>query len=179
MSYQPATNKTISESGKIINARVGIDSAHQQVHEGHHYFYRNYENVAGSGTKVYMLVKVGSAEPHFKFSLGANAEFSADVYTGPTIAALGPQLIPGNNNQNSSNTPVTELYSVAALDVTAVGTPFPWAARIGDGRRATVSLGMGYEIELRKDTEYLLELTKQASGTHYIDYDFYWYEGED
>ena len=161
------------------NGQVSIFAAHSKIHEGKHFYLKDYIDVTGSGTTVeFLLVTADSDEiPHLLVSFTTEAEFTFEAYAGTTTSADGTPISVFNNNFNSSNTSVLSAY--ASPTITADGDRI-WGLRMGSGGgRSTGNVREDAEYVLEPDTKYLLRITKNAIGTDWVDYHLYWYDAEE
>ena len=158
------------------NAIATVDFEHVEIHGGSHYFVKDYVDVDGDGTVVYMGFTTPDTTKwiHAHSSIIGEAEFQVEIYEGATVSSTGVPLTPINNNRNSTNT--AGLFPFAAPTVTDEGTRI-WNGVTGAGRYpSAVSAEFGFEIVAKQNTIYLFKLTKVSPGTHYIDTNFWWYE---
>lgn len=160
-----------------FDALVTVETEHHEIHEGDHYFYKNFVDfVGGANETVYFMFRTPntSTRVHSKVSLYASVEFEAYIYEGGTVSADGTPVVTPNNNRDSANTP--ELTAFAAPTVTTDGTQI-WAAKMGTGKNATgVAPGLNYEMMAKTNTVYLFKLVKKVANSGYMDVDFWWYE---
>ena len=158
------------------NSLQTVSYAHHEMHEGNHYFVKKWLDVTGSGTVTYfMFITPNTTEDiHAKAKLFAEAEFTVEIYEGGTVSANGTPVTGVNNNRNSTNT--ASLTAYANPTVTTDGTLI-WSSKMGSGRASTgVSPEFGYEIIAQRNQTYLFKITKDSTGTHWFDVDFWWYE---
>ena len=156
-----------------------LDYSHHEMHEGEHYFIKTWLNITGAGTVAYFMFTTPNTTKwaHARALMTGEAGFQIEIYEGGTVSANGTQVLGVNNNRNSVNT--AGLLAYAAPTVTTDGTLI-WDAKTGTGRDATgVSPALGYEIIAKQNETYLFKITKDASGTNYLDIDFFWYEHTD
>lgn len=163
---------------KVTSALEVIDYAHHEAHAGNHFFVRTWLDIEGAGTTAYLMFRTPNTTTrvHAKALIEAEAEFLVEIYEGGTVSADGTPVVANNNDRDKQNTHVAELTAFSAPTVTADGTLL-WATRVGSGRGDTgVSPGLGYEIIAATNQLYLFKITKAATSTHYINFDFFWYE---
>ena len=151
-----------------------VEYSHHEAHEGKFFFVKDWADLDGAGTKAEFLFRVpAGVVPHAQWSIAGEAEFTMELFRGVTVSADGTPITPVNANGNSDNAAVVQAFS--GPTVTDDGTKI-WAGKIGSGRNATVGRDTGYEYMGKLSTDYLFRITKVASGTHWLDYDFNWYE---
>jgi len=160
-----------------FNGPVVLDPDHHEVHEGNHYFYKNFVDfVGGADETVYFMFITPDTDTriHAKVSLYANVEFEAYIFRDGTVSVNGTQVTTVNNRGDSPNT--AELVAYAGPTVTTDGTQI-WASKMGSGKNATgVAPGLNHEIVGDQNTIYLFKLVKKAVQAGYMDVDFWWYE---
>lgn len=157
------------------NALIGVDYAHHEVHDGSHYFIKKWADITGAATVAYFMFVTPNTTKriHAKVAIAAEAEFRVEIFEGGTVSANGTALTAINNDRDSAST--AGLLAYNAPTVTSDGTQI-WDTVVGSGKNSTISLGLNYEIIAATDETYLFKITKVAAGTHWIDFDFFWYE---
>lgn len=159
--------------GNNKHAQETIDDAHQKTHDGEHFFYNGWSDVTGAATTLDFLFHPVGVEAHARFRFYAEDEFSIVIYKAPTYAAAGTPITPRQTNDNSSSISALELYS--APTITAPGAVW-WSGKVGSARETAILPEGNYELVGAPGTYYLIRMTKENVGTHYIGYDFNWYE---
>jgi len=153
-----------------------VDYSHHEQHAGSHYFIKNWLNVEGNGTVTYFMFITpdSTKQVHARAKITAESEFTVEIFEGGTVSDNGTLTEGVNNLRDSTNT--SDLTAYFAPTVTEAGTLI-WATKIGSGRNNTgVAPEFGYEIIAKRNTIYLFKITKNSTGTHYFDSDFWWYE---
>lgn len=147
----------------------------KKIHDGEFWFIKTWADVDGLGTETYFMFTTPdtTTRVHAKVAIGAEHEFTVEIYEGGTYSDPGSAITPINANRNSANTP--ELSPYAGPTVTGDGTLI-WASKVGAGRDAGVNVGLGYEIIAKQNEVYLFKITKNVAGVGYLDIDFFWYE---
>ncbi len=105
------------------------------------------------------------------FEVDSTGESWCALYETPTTSANGTQMTAYNRNRNSSNTPVTTIWS--APTVTNVGTLLS-ACIIGSGEKAGGNERSASEWDLKTNTVYLFQIT--AKNANNVCVRFQWYE---
>jgi len=155
------------------NCLCTIDIQHAQVHKGNHFFVKSFAEITGASTTAEFLIKTGAKFPHARVIATSNAEFIIDIYEGTTVSADGTPVTVFNNDRNSATTATVSLFT--SPTITGDGTLL-WRSKLGDSGNPAGSLQTSQELIAKDNENYLLRITKVTSGTHYIDYDFFWYE---
>lgn len=161
-----------SEIDVITFGLVTIDVAHHELHEGNHFFVKNWVDIP-SASSVDLLYVSGDADPHMRTSFEGTAAFQIDIYEGATTSNNGTAITVQNRKRSSLNICSCAIYS--APTVTATGTVFV-RYKIGAGKTGGSSTAEN-EIILKANTKYLIRLTSNVTGsTNTIDYLADWYE---
>lgn len=158
---------------------LAIDQNHREVHEGAAYFIKGQQDVDGAGTIIEIMFTTPDTAKliHAKAAIAAEAGFLVEIFEGITTSDDGTPVPGFNCRRDSAN--VAGLTSFAGPTVTVDGTLI-WSAQLGSGRNSiAVSPGLNYELIVKRNTKYLFRITKAASGTHWVDTDFWWYEHTD
>ena len=149
----------------------------REMHEGNFYFVKGWLDVTGLGTVTYFMFRTPNAAAktrvHAKVALSGEDEFDVTIFEDATVSADGTPVPRFNVDRDSSN--VSLLVPFAAPTVTDDGTAI-WPTKVGAARSAGVSATSTYEIIAKTDSVYLFKIVKVNAGTHYVDYDFFWYE---
>ena len=159
-------------SGEIVI----IDNDHHEMQSGNHYFAANTVEIDGAGTVSWFMFTAPNTPTriHAKALFDAEAEFKIEIRENGIYSSAGISVPTFNNDRDSENT--SELEAYASPTVTNSGT-FLWAKTVGSGKdSAGVTPGLNYEVIAKTGTVYLFKITKAASGTHWLNYDFFWYE---
>ena len=160
----------------ISRELVTIDNDHHEMHSEKHFFSANTVDIDGAGTVSWFMFTTpdSTVRIHAKALFDAEAEFLIQIREGGVVSSSGISVPTFNNDRDSDITP--ELKAYVAPDVTSSGT-FLWAKTVGSGKdSAGVSPGLSYEIIAKRNTVYLFKIVKAASGEHWLNYDFFWYE---
>jgi len=168
--------ENILEKDTETGALKTVSNANCQIHAGNHYFYRNWANVSGADTEVdFMFTTPNSLKiMHAQAIIRAQEEFNLQIFEDVTTSDDGTPLTGRNCNRSYPDTPEMSLFN--APTITDTGTSI-WRAKVNpDVSPVCVSLGENYEIDVKVDTKYLWRLTKVNADTHWIDFDFFWYE---
>jgi len=171
-----------SSSGKALTVDpdsgtlVMIDQVHYELHEGSAYFIKTWQDVsdAGTVTRFDFTTPTNGVTIHAKALISAEAEFTIEIWEGATFATTGTVVNGVNNNRNSTNEAIMVAHAGSTFSST---NQLIWASKVGSGRNDTgVAPGLNYEIVAKTNTTYVFVVTKEASGEHWLDVDFFWYE---
>jgi len=176
MSVKVTPGSPILNRDALTNTQVGIDYAHYAMHMGEHYFFKNWQDIEGADTVVYVLLRTPESPTriHAKAAIDSEAEFLIELFEDSTVSADGTPITIFNNDRESTNTSEASVF--AAPTVTDDGSLL-WAGKTGTGRNPIgTSPGLNYEVLPKASTDYLLKITKATSGIHWVDFDFWWYE---
>jgi hypothetical protein len=146
------------------------------IHAGHHFFVKGVMDITGAATVVNFMFYVPQTDSEINaFSIiYGEAEFLLEIYEGGAVSDNGTPVTYYNNNRNS--TAVALLQPYASPTVTNYGTLI-WSSRTGPSKHPSgVTMGTNYKILPKKNTNYIWKITKEEAGTHFLDYDFFWFE---
>lgn len=161
-----------SEIDVITFGLVTIDVAHHELHEGNHFFVKNWVDIP-SASSVDLLYVSGDAEPHMRTSFEGTGAFQIDIYEGAITSNNGTALTVQNRKRSSLHTCSCTIYS--GPTVTNTGTNFI-RYKIGAGKTGGSSTAEN-EVILKANTKYLIRLTSNVTGSvNTIDYLADWYE---
>ena len=152
---------------------IVIDVEHHEIHEGDHYFIKGQADISTNLTYFMFVTPDTTTRIHARSHIATEGEFVVEIFEGGTVSANGTELTGINNERDSTN--VATLVTYANPTVTGDGD-FLWGARTGAGKDATVSLGQGYEIVVKRNETYIFKITKIGVQTLWVDSDFWWYE---
>ena len=155
----------------------GTDLRYDAIQDGRHYFIKGCIDVIGAGNVTYVMfiTPIATWRVHAMAFINAEAEFLLEIYENGTVSNNGTYVTPMNNLRCSTR--LAGLMPYTNPTVTNDGN-LMWLARVGVARESGVTMGLTYEIIVKPNTIYIWKLTKEAAGTHYLDYDFFWYETE-
>jgi hypothetical protein len=163
------------EIDDVSGALIAINHSHHKMHEGKHFFYKSWMDLDGAGSVGYFMFRTPdtAVRMHSMTRVTAEAEFTVEIFEGGTVSADGAQVTPFNNDRDSAAVPGISAF--AGPTVTDDGLLI-WAAKVGSTRDATLAPPSAYEIIAKRNSLYLIKLTKEASQIHWVDVDFWWYE---
>jgi len=171
------TYKCGTKQNRVAGEVEILGHEHEQMHEGNFYFVKGWLDVTGAATTSYFMFRTPAAATkiriHAKVALAAEAEFDVTIFEDATVSADGTPVPRFNVDRDVGNGSL--LVPFAGPTVTDDGTAI-WPTKVGAAKTAGVSATRAYEIIAKTDSVYLFKIIKIAAGTHYIDYDFYWYE---
>ena len=156
-------------------ALVTVTDAERAIHEGDHYFLKTWFDVQGKGTVVDFLFLTPSMPWRIHGNgrvLCEKTEFTFGFYEDVIVSNVGTP-VPSVNNDRASEK-ISRMPVWANPTITDIGHDI-WPAKVGVAGQA-VTTGFNYEYFTKPDTYYMTRLTKDKTGTHWIDLDFWWYE---
>jgi len=170
----------IKEYSSGIRARAGLSHEHWEIHQGKHHFVKGITSLNGAGaTGIFGFLTPPEAsgfEVHARALINGEEQFDLEIWEGATLTGTGAAVPSFDNNRLTDNPPLLQAFANPVVNGAASGTSI-WKARTFSGKSAAgVAPALGYEIITKYDTVYLWKITKIAAGTHYLDYDFFWYE---
>ena len=157
---------------------VVIDFAHEKVHEGEHFFYRNFTIIPNAGDYDihFMTSNVTDTEIHMTIQVENEVLAEYTLYENVSIITNGSNITYFNRDRNIGDDNHIYLFleptyangTIIAQNLFGSGKKFG-----GQGRDAN-------ELILRKNyTSYVLHIDNLASGsTNNINWVFDWYEYE-
>lgn len=155
-------------------ALITIASDHHEIHEGHSFVIHDFADVTGAGTTfdIRIVTPDTTTLAHMGFNFSSGDEFTYALYEGATLSG-GTAFTPHNADRNSAQTSVLTITS--SPTVTAVGTHLiSW--KTGTGNK-TGGLGASRnEMLMKRNTTYLLRITRVPAGTGWAEYSMNWYE---
>jgi hypothetical protein len=154
---------------------VSIDPAHDQVHRGQSFLTYDYKELPNGAVGDYIF-KVPAMYPkqvHFVLQAENTLEALYQFYEGTTVSAYGVEMPSFNRNRNSSKVALMKLY--VGPSITSVGTLL-FQAKVGLDKSYGGTVRSEQEFVLKDNTNYLLRVTNQASGTNTINGISNWYE---
>lgn len=161
------------------NAVIVIGSDHAQVHKGNAFKASQIISLAGSST-VYYQFKTGAKIVHFKHRL-----ISADknviifqVYENPVVTDGTTEVAIINANRNSATVSTVKIYTNPTVVSGGTLTDNDMLAGTSTGSSAVTSGPSVNEMEwiYKVNTNYLVKLTNQNSGTAQFMFRYFWYE---
>lgn len=162
---------------KSSSALVSIDFAHHEIHEGDHYFIKNFTIISGSGVLDFLAVTPNTTKwAHMLVQFSFEAEANIVIYEGATTSADGSAVISYNRNRNSANTAAVILYT--GPTVTTTGTQIS-AYKTGSGKLTGGESRASAELILKQNTKYLIRVTNDTVSNNWVDYLADWYEHTD
>jgi hypothetical protein len=154
----------------VTNILAGISSEHLHMHEGEHYFFKNFvvDDAIFSFTTPNTTTRI-----HAKALIAPDLDYTVTIFEGATVSG-GTSLDGINNDRDSVN--VAELTALSEPTIDVAGTAI-WTARNGGGRNPVgVAPGFSYEIIAKTNTTYVFTITRNVANTGVADIDFWWYE---
>lgn len=162
-----------SEIDVITFGLVTIDNAHHEIHEGNHYFVKDWVDIPSAGTVDFLFV-AGIIEPHMRTVFEGTSAFQVDIYENTVTSNNGTSITIQNRRRNSLNTCGCSLYS--SPTITSTGNVIV-RYKLGAGRSAGGAASAENEVVLKPSTKYLIRITNNVTGaTNTIDFLADWYE---
>lgn len=162
-----------SEIDVITFGLVTIDNAHHEIHEGNHYFVKDWVDIPSAGTVDFLFV-TGTIEPHMRTVFEGTSAFQVDIYENTVTSNNGTSITIQNRRRTSLNTCGCSIYS--SPTITSVGNVIV-RYKLGAGRSAGSAASAENEVVLKPSTKYLIRLTNNVTGaTNTIDFLSDWYE---
>ena len=118
----------------VSKAQVGIDLRHHHVHAGDHFFLKDWVSVSGASATFDLLFKVGAIASHMMLHFLTQEEFSFVLYEGTTVSADGTAANVVNNKRSSTVTPTTLVYTgptVTAVGTQLIAGQLSSGAKVG------------------------------------------------
>lgn len=176
------SNGNILTTNNETNTFVTMRYHESAVHDGDSYYVKDYKDIDGEGTNLDFLWVIGSTyRPHAQWYLSAESEYIMCLYEDVTVSDNGTAVNVFNANRNSSNNTIVRCFTSPTLASGTLGDGsdggnMVWCAVIGSGKDATVGIERNYDFIAKPDSNYWFRITKMVAGTHWLDYDFNWYE---
>lgn len=155
-----------------------IDYAHHEIHAGSHY-YRTFSATVASGAVQYYLLDIASAGlkyPHMSFEFNGTAITKFEIFEDSTKSGDGDKILPLNNDRNSTNTSIIELYD--AIGEEGDEGTLIWEHSAGTATqqsRSAASSEQATELVLKNNTKYLIKITSGTDG-NLVNVTLEWYE---
>lgn len=159
----------------VTHSLETIDHTHSQENKGDHYFVKSWMDIDGAGTIVRLMFITPNTlkRIHAQAHIAGEAEFTIEIYEGITTSNDGTPVPRFNNDRDSAN--ISGLLPFSGPNVTDEGTLL-WATKVGSGKNASVSPGLNYKIIAKRNSKYMFKITKVATSSHWLDFDFWWHE---
>lgn len=146
-----------------------------QIHEGKHFYKREYFPLAGSST-LNVLIYTGEQEAHFLPAISGNdGAINVSFWENPTVTTNGTLVPYFNSNYNYNDTNGLTFYRGGS--VSALGT-FKGRNYVGSGRTYGGTIRATDEIVLKPNSTYLMQIGNQIVTSNVIDCVFTWYDYE-
>lgn len=168
----------------ITSALNVITYEHHEIHEGKHFFVRDYQDLAINNVLdfTWLMPDGGIADwMHWTWQINTESETLWQVYEGAVVTnPLANVVTPYNNNRNSANVSATVMKyelqaNLAAADAdTDVSGATLLATGISGAGRDSGTISRDNEMIMQQDTLYCLRATANAAG--YIAFEMSWYE---
>jgi hypothetical protein len=159
-------------------ALITTSDAAAAIHRGDHYFLKTWMEVHGKNTVLDLVFHT----PPLPVRIHGNGrmipqktEFTFGFWEDAILTDPGT-LVPTFNNDRSSEKQ-SGMLVYANPTIADLGHDI-WPAKIGIAGQV-VTTNFNYEYFPKPDTWYITRLTKNTTGKHWIDIDFWWHESPD
>ena len=169
--------KVVGGNGGAGGVVVTQDLDVNEMGKGNFYFVKDTVDISDTGTVLDFLI-VPPAGPVRIFSRGtfkSSDQFDLKIYRDAVVTDNGTAYTPQNCEQDSSN--VAQCQFFVDPTVTDPGSQV-WHTKIDQSFGGTIESDLNYQIILAASTNYILRVTKESSGTDWLDFDVFWYEEE-
>lgn len=151
-----------------------ITHVHHTIHEGNHFFVRDFVDLGNGATRDMLLITPNTAKlVHLIIAIEHELEGSVKIYEGTVTSADGIAITTINRNRNSSGTPglvVTHTPTVSSAGTLLEQDQKGSAKKFGaEGRDAE-------ELLLKRNTKYLLRMTNETANNNLFNWTLDWYE---
>jgi hypothetical protein len=166
--------KKDSATGAVVN----IDYPHNELHDGTHFFYTDYDSdVDTAAPKYYRITTPNTTKwAHMTFTLYSEGIGTWQLFENPTVDAAGTTATVYNNDRNSATTAtlVVAYDPTSTADGTLIKT---W--RTGSGTTNPTRVGSesrnDTEMILKQNEDYFLKFTPDSDNAK-TKIELEWYE---
>jgi len=170
-----ALRSSLDQVDITTNTVRSIEHAHAEIHEGNHFYYRQYITLLKAATYDILLVTPNTTRwAHFSRaieSLVSSCIFT--LYEGVVTSSNGTPLTVVNRNRNSTTTNSTLIYHTPTI--TNVGTNISQAI-VGAGKGLGGTSRDENEAVLKQNTKYLCRITETNVNNTEVNILLDWYE---
>jgi len=173
------TDYDASNSGidSVTEAFITIDEAHEQIHEGNHFFLASYATInAGSSLSFCIEVPDSTKRVHMTYQVGTTGLTTTEFFEGSDLTMDGTEMTIQNSNRNSATTSIMTIEGNCTIS--NMGTLYS-TQKFGVLDTPSKSLGGEYgrdnELIFKNNTKYVYRITSGSAG-NVINYRAYWYE---
>ena len=167
----------IQKTDNLTGALEVIDHTHGEVHEGHHFFIKDFfTNSLDAEIKRFLFVAPASPADkwaHIAAIFDSSSEYTIEAFEGVVYSDEGDAITPLNSNRNLSTASILGCYSEPTITNENLRL---WGKKIGSGRNPGNEKRGDLEIIFKANTAYLLKVTKNSAGASWFDYNIQWYE---
>lgn len=159
------------------SALLVIQSGHNQVHLGNHYFFRTWIQMNRFSGPVYLAFHTAPYPTltHAYARVRAESEITAEIFYEATVDENSGQMLFGTNN-NMNLDKQHEMIILSGPTVIDEGQSF-WRAKVDNDNPASVTEEDNYSIIPHVDSCYLWKISKEGFFTApWIDVSFWWWE---
>jgi len=154
---------------------VTIDFAHEKVHDGEHYFIRNFTDIPNGGDfEIHLMTSEMDVEDiHMIIQVENNVETIYTLLENVTIIENGTRLNYFNRNRNSGDDNCVDLF----FDPTYSDGEVIAENKLGSGKKFGGQERDANELILLRNTSYVLLIENNADGAvDTVNYVLDWYE---
>jgi hypothetical protein len=167
-------NDAVAIVDPVSASLVNINWEHKEIHDGHSFFCRNFNDIPNGGDYEILIVTPNASETtHLIYEFFNESEIQYQIYEGTVTSDNGTAVDCFNRDRNSTNTPGTLVFHTPTItnDGTELANTQVGTRTLG-GESRTIE-----EIILKVNTKYLIRATNQTSGfTNLFNFLFTWYE---
>jgi len=162
----------------VDQAKVSIDLAHHEIHEGNHYTCNVLdEDVDIAAPKIVRCTAPNtSTRIHWVTEVSTDGAAKVEFFEEPTINVAGSDMTENNNDRNSGNAAelVCREDATTTDDGTLLFSRFIGGTGVG-GSSTSGELGTRQEWILKQGAEYITKVTVDADDTK-VTINHGWYE---
>lgn len=153
---------------KSTNSIKVVDYAHNEIHNGDHYCFYDYDTDVDTGAPKYYRITTPDTTRwcHMIFELYSEGLGTWELFENPTVNAAGTPATLYNNNRNSANTAglVIAPDATSTADGTRIGI-WRTGQSTGGANRGPSSSRNDVEFILKQNEDYFLKFTADADNS--------------
>ena len=165
----------------IASAKVTIDSAHHEIHEGKFFTFVIIDTDVDIAAPKYVRITSPDTTTriHFTGQVYVTASSLIELYENPTINAAGGAITIYNNDRNSGNAATATAFEDTTTQAPNNDGTLIDSGRAGGAARPNFRIGgetaRRNEWILKQNEDYLIKITPDADNTEVI-VSITWYE---
>ena len=169
------TNFRGLEQDEITRAMAVIDYAHHEIHEGDHFFVRDFVDLGNSATRDILLISPNSTKvAHLTLEIDHELEGSVKLYETTVTSANGTAIPRINRKRNGSDGSGMLVFHTPT--VSAVGTLLEQDQKGSGNKFGNIANRASEEIMLKRNTKYLIRMTNITANNNLFNWTIDWYE---